>query len=515
MQKKLKSLFAFLAALLCGAVLTLAFAPFEIFPAAVLSFAGLSALLLKANARTAGSRGFGFGLGLFGTGVYWVFISISRYGDVSPPLSALITLGLVAILALFPAAACYFTNQYFTRFDRSRLVFAFPAIWVFSEWLRSWLFSGFPWLLAGYSQTNSPLKGYAPILSVYAVSLAVVMTGGLLVNSLIEFRKKSYQSGYLNLFAMLCLWTGGALLSLILWTHPIGKPISVSLVQGDIPQSIKWSPEMVQLSLDRYAALTKPHWGKSRLIIWPEAAIPLPFDDATSYLAAMDINARKTGSQLILGIPIRSSDGDGFLNAVITLGQYRAVYNKRLLVPFGEYIPFKKYIARALDFMNVPMSDMVPGKSDQGPLKLGHLKIETSICYEIAFPEWSRTTDRDVNLLLTVTNDAWFGKSTAQAQHLQMAAMRSIELGRPLLFVSNNGITAVIGPTGLIEAAAPDHVPYVLTSLVQPAEGLTPWMRFGMTPLLILLIALLLAAKFSENDWQSMVTKRYYKEKKR
>lgn len=481
------------AALLLGIMLTFAFAPYEIFPLAIITPACLLMLWLKATPKRAFWLGFLFGVGLFGSGVYWVFISVHQFGGVPPLLAGLITGGMIAILACYPAATGYLTNRYFPRNNTTKIICAFPAIWVFSEWVRSWLFTGFTWLFLGYSQTNSPLKGFAPILSVYGVSLAVVMTSALIVNAMLKFKQKDFSSAYFNLFIVVSIWVAGGLLNLIPWTKANGAPLSVSLVQGNIPQEIKWSPEHLELSFNRYEELTKPLWGKQKLIIWPEAAIPLSLQNARNFIEVMDKKARETESHLLFGIPIQAPSGEYF-NAVVTLGKQKKTYLKRRLVPFGEYTPFPQIFSRLFYFMHIPMSDVIPGKIAQEPFVLDKLKIMSFICYEITFPELVNIRDRTIGALLTVSNDAWFGQSAARAQHLQMAEMRAIELGRPILFVSNNGITAIIGPNGKIESSAPPNETFVLNGTLQPTSGITPWMRNGMDPLLFILLCLLFTA---------------------
>lgn len=492
MNNRIKTLLINLAAILLGVSLAFAFAPYEIFPLAVIAPAGLLILLANASPKHAFWLGYLFGIGLFGTGVSWIYNSIHLFGDVPAWLSTMITAGFAGILALFPAAACYFTSRLSPAPTQAKWVFIFPSVWVFSEWFRSWMFTGFPWLFLGYSQTNSPLRGIAPFFSVYGVSLAVAMTSGLGVNACQWFKKKDYQRGYLNLMAIMTLWTAAGLLNLIAWTTPAGKPLEVSLVQGNIPQELKWSPEHLQLSFDRYASMTAPLWGQDKIIIWPEAAIPMTLQDAEPFINALDAKAAATGSHVILGIPIQTPEKNGYYNALVSVGAYRNTYVKRRLVPFGEYIPFQQVFAYVFNYLNIPMSDMAPGEMSQPPLIINHIKIQPSICYEIAFPELTRFTDSDIGLLLTVTNDAWFGKSSAQAQHLQMAQMRAIELGRPVLFVGNDGITAIINQDGKIDAAAPAYQGYVLNGKIQPYTGTTPWMNIGIDPLFFLLISFIL-----------------------
>lgn len=484
-------------ALLLGILLTFAFAPYQIFPLAVLSPAGLLALWLNASPKRAFWLGFSFGLGFFGAGVYWVYISIHDIGEVSALLSLMIMAGFITFLACYPALVGYLYRRFFSQLTPINQFAAFPAIWVASEKLRSWLFTGFPWLILGYSQTNSPLKGFAPILGVYGISFMLLISSALLVNSILKFKQKAYFAVYLNLLFFSLLWIAGTSLCYLNWTKPEGKPLSVALVQGNIPQTIKWSPDSIHLSLERYTQLTKPLWGKNQLVIWPETAIPLPLQTEISQSLVNELNeqARRSQTQLILGIPVQAS-ADGYYNAIITLGKQQKWYLKRFLVPFGEYTPFASSLNSIFKFFNIPMSDIVPGAFYQGPLVLGDIKILASICYEIAFPELIRFNDPSISFLLNLTNDAWFGKSSAHAQHLQMAIMRALEFQRPTLFVSNDGITAIIDADGNVSAAAPERQTYVLTGSVQPMAGVTPWMRYGSdTIMLLMMLCLFLAMR--------------------
>jgi apolipoprotein N-acyltransferase len=494
MKNKLNSVYQLTAAAICGVVMMLSFAPFYVFPLAVVAAVGLCALIYHASPKQSFWNGFFFGLGLFGSGVYWVFISISKYGDVPDVIAFFITAALIAFLSLYPGIACFLTNRYFSAHMRSKVIYAFPSIWVFSEWVRSWFMSGFAWLLVGYSQTNSPLKGFAPIFGVYGISLLVMITAGLIVHSYMSMRKHHYFDIYTNLFAVAAIWITGSLLCLIPWTEPAGDPVTVSLVQGNIPQSLKWDPNEIELSFNSYQQMSEPLWGKSDFIIWPESSIPMPLQDAMDFVDSMSEKAKSSNSELIFGIPVQTKDESGYYNALVSVGKYENAYTKRQLVPFGEYVPMENIFHRIFDFMNVPMSNMKPGQMHQEPMRFGSFKIMPSICYEITYPDLSLVKDRSVGMLLTATNDAWYGRSSAQAQHLQMAVMRSIEMARPGLFVSNDGITAIISPQGNIEAEAPDHTSYVLTGKVQPYAGLTPLMNNDIDPLLVIMIVMLFAS---------------------
>ena len=355
-------------------------------------------------------------------------------------------------------------------------------------------FLGSPGFLSA-SQIDSPLKGYAPIFSVYGVSLATVLSAALLVSALDHARKKQALAAYLNLLIVVIIWVQGSLLNWVPWTKPEGQPFQVSMVQANIPQQLKWLPEQVLPTLLRYKNLSQPHWD-SQVVIWPEGAIPAPLEDVTGFVDEMSNIATSHHAQLIAGIPVKNINNNRYFNAVISVG-YDGVgyYLKHRLVPFGEFIPFEHWLGRLFDLLKVPMSDFTPDSGFPEPLLLqNHIKMLAFICYEIAYPEQVLHTLKEVGLLLTVTNDAWYGHSIAQAQHLQMAQMRALENGRPLLFASNNGITAIISNQGRLLSVAPPFETYVLTGRVQAYTGKTPWQRYAMDPILLILLSLLIVA---------------------
>lgn len=494
MKYRISSILGDLLALISGAALTFAFAPARLYLLGLLSPAILLALWLTVSPRRAFLRGWLYGVGLFGSGVSWVFISIHTFGNAPVSTAATLTGAFIAILALFPALTGYILQRSFPKNNNTKVLCAFPAIWVLLEWMRSWLFTGFPWLFIGYTQTAAPLRGFAAIFSVYGVSLATLVSSALIINTIFYAKQRTYRAAYFNLLALAAIWIIGACLNTISWTHPKGTPIQVSLVQGNIPQEIKWSPENIQPTLDRYVALTKPHWD-SKIIVWPEAAVPVPLPEATDFMLTMLKTAKQHQATLITGIPIRSTEGSGYYNAIIAVGNGNGIYLKRLLVPFGEFTPMRSVLKGFMNQFNIPMSDMVPGKGEVEPLNASGNKIAAFICYEILFPERVLLYANNVDMLLAVSNDAWFGRSFAQAQHLQMAQMRAIEVGRPVLFGSNDGITALIDATGKIQSAAPPYESFVLTGLVQAMQGRTPWQRFGMDPVLAVILIFMIIAK--------------------
>jgi apolipoprotein N-acyltransferase len=487
-----------LIALLAGVILTFAFAPFKIFPLAILSPALLLCTWLKVSPGQAFLRGWLFGLGLFGTGLYWVYISIHTYEDLSVIWSLLITFGFINILALFPALTGYTLNHYFPKNTYYKILLAFPVYWVLFEWVRGWLFTGFPWLSIGYSQLDSFLAGYAPLFSVHGISLTAILCAALLVHAAIQFRKQEKLVAYKNIAVLVFIWIVGGCFSLVMWTTPYRQPIQVSLVQGNITHDITLSPEHLKPILDRYQSLTLPYW-KSDIIIWPENAIPVPLQYTGAYLGALDNAARRYNTTFITGIPIKSPKKEGYYNAVIAIGSGNGAYLKTRLVPFAEFVPFAFWLHKFIPSVNTTKSNFISGFAATDinttpQLNAKGLRISTFIGYEIAFPQQVRSGYADINLLLNVSNNTWSRNPLAEAQYLQMAEMRAVEMRRPLLLVSNDAITAIIGPTGKIEASIPAFTPGVLTHNVQPREGETPWQQTGFDPLLVILAAMLIYA---------------------
>ncbi|HHM04604.1 MAG TPA: apolipoprotein N-acyltransferase [Gammaproteobacteria bacterium] len=464
-----------LAALLAGASLVFAYAPFGLGLLAVPALALLFLLWWLVPERAL-RRGYAFGLGQFGAGVSWVFVSIYGYGGVNLPLSLFLTALFVAFLALFPAAAGALAG----RFGRRRgaapaLALVFPACWVLLEWCRGWFLTGFPWLLMGYSQLDLPLAGWAPVLGVYGVSLTVALSAGLLAAAVLA---PSWRDRTWPVVAVAVLWLAGALMAGVSWTQPHGRPLKVSLLQGNIPQELKWTFELRQPTLDLYAGLTRANWDAD-LIVWPETALPDFYHREQDFLDGLEAEARRHGSSLLVGVLYQEPGSRRYFNSMVSLDGGRAFYHKNHLVPFTEYLPLKGALAGIVDFMNVPMSDFSAGGPDQSPLPAAGQQAGISICYEDAFGEEVIRMLPQATVLVNVSNDAWFGESVAPFQHLQMARMRALESGRPMLRATNTGLTAVIDARGAVQSQAPQFKVYALNDEVQPMRGMTPYARSG------------------------------------
>ena len=467
---------------LLGALGALGFAPFGLFPLTLLMLAGLvDCWRQSATPRAAALSGFAFGLGFFLTGVSWVFVSMHDFGGMPAPLAAVATLLFCALLALFPAAAGYlFLRLKSGVWWRDALLAA--AAWTFSEWLRGWVFTGFPWLAVGYAQTPpSPLAGFAPLLGVYGVSFLSMWLAALLALAWMK-RHRLIPAAAIALV----LLTLGFGLARVEWTQAAAREISVSLLQGNIEQSLKWKPELLQQSLAVYLKLAREN--PAQLIILPETALPTTFDQLPRDYLRQLTSATANGGDVLLGIVTRDEHNRYYNSAVginASTGDLQR-YSKSHLVPFGEFTP--PTFAWTLALLAIPMSDFSRGQADQPPLMLAGEQVMPNICYEDVFGEEIIRALPQATLLINLSNTAWFGNSWAQPQHLQIAQMRALESGRVMLRATNTGMTAVVSPRGEIEQTLPPFTTGALKAKVRGHSGLTPYARWGNAGALLLVL---------------------------
>jgi apolipoprotein N-acyltransferase len=472
--------------LLAGVLGVTAYAPLGWYPVAYLSLAVLFNAWLGDNPRQALRHGALYGLGYFGAGVSWVYVSVHTYGHVTLLPAALVTAALVIYLCLFPALLGYCLKRWLPASAPLQLLVAFAAGWILFEWLRGWLFTGFPWLTLGSSQIDAPLAGYAPLSGVYGVGLAAALTAAMLVALL---RRRMRLPAVL---ALCVLWAGGFLLARVEWTGVRGGPLTVALVQGNIAQENKWAPENLKHTLTRYMTLTF-ELAPTDLVVWPETAIPAFYDQMQDDLIPqLESELRKTGTDLVTGIPVYDLATRRYYNSVVSLGGERRFYSKRHLVPFGEYLPLRGVLGDSLNALAVPNADFSSGETTQPLLEAAGYPVATSICYEVVFAGEIRRDLPQAAFLVNVSNDGWFGASLAPHQHLEMARLRARETGRPMLRATNTGISALIDHTGRVIARSRQFEEAVVTGIITPRQGATPYVLLGNTPVVILTVLCLL-----------------------
>ena len=474
------------AAFVLGAASVLGFAPVRVAPLPVLAAAGLLWLWQRAaTPQRAAALGYAFGLGLFLAGVSWVYVSLHDYGAMPAALAALATLLFCAFLALYPALVGYLQARLAGPPALKQLLLV-PALWTLAEWLRGWVFTGFPWLAFGYSQSDSPLRGYAAILGVFGLSWLVWLCAGLALALLRAGQRVA------ALAALALVLGAGYGLERIEWTRPEGAPLTVSLLQGNVAEELKWDATRYAATVQMYRSLTER--SAAKLTILPETAIPRFLDAIDPELVrALAQSARRHGGDLILGVPLRDAPGR-YYNSVVSLGASPSQrYDKIHLVPFGEFIP--PGFAWLLSVLKIPMSDFSPGSPQQPPLALAGQKIAVAICYEDAFGEELVRTLPAATLLVNVSNDAWFGDSLAPYQHLQMSQLRALETGRAMLRATNTGMTAIIDFRGDVTALLAPFTRGALSDVVQGRSGATPFVRWGNAP--VIAFALLVCGFFA------------------
>jgi len=460
-----------LAALVAGAASIAGFGDWPLFYVPLASFAILVWLWLRASsAREAAWIGFAFGAALFLGGVSWVYVSLHDFGMMPAPLAAIATVLFCAFLSLYPAVAGYLQSRIGGAAALRALVLI-PGLWTLAEWLRGWIFTGFPWLALGYSQLDSPLAGYAPVAGVFGISFLTALAAGC-----IALAVRCERPAWLPIGLLVIVAAGGIALARIDWTMPRGEPESVALLQGNIPQSLKFVPGRYESTLATYARLAEST--DARLVVMPETAIPR-FLEAVDpeYLERLRRRAAAVNGDVLVGVPMRDTRGR-YYNAVVSIGASpRQTYAKDHLVPFGEFIP--PGFGWVLAILKIPLSDFSAGGRNQQPLVVAGQRVAVNVCYEDAFGEEIIRQLPEATLLANVSNVAWFGDSLAPAQHLRISRMRALETGRPMLRATNTGVTAIIDSQGDVVSRLPMFTEGVLSGKVQGRTGATPYVLAG------------------------------------
>jgi len=468
-----------------GVLFLLAFAPFGVSILAVVSIGYLFILCLTQPTKIIVQCYFCFGLILFVVGLYWLYISIHAVSGGPIWLAILLIVILSVFMALYYALAGYLISISYTKFPSQSLTLLIvaPSIWVLIEWFRGWLLSGFPWFSMGYSQTNTYLSNWAPIGGIYMVSWICGICAGLVALIYLGKRKQSYKAAA----ALTTIIIVSLLLGMFSWTQSTGEKFTVSLVQGGIQQERKWLPGEFSKTLDLYKSSLKAS-NKSDLVVWPEVAIPSIATNVESYLDDLKKVVKENQIQMLLfGILTSDKISGEIRNSMMAIGSSDIVYHKRHLLPFGEYFPVPDFVRSWLQSMGLPNRDIQRGDTIQDMPQLNNILIAPSICYEDIFGSELLGYFPEANLLVNITNNAWFGKSFASEQHFQMSIMRAIESGRYLLRATNTGVTAIIEPNGTVERAQSFKYS-ILSGTFEPMIGNTPYTKYGNSLIVILMI---------------------------
>lgn len=491
--------FKLLAMFLGGGLLPFAMAPYSFWPASILGLVVVGLSLRNATAKEALGLSFICGLALFGVGVNWVYVAIAQFGGSSTFVAITLTVIFIAGLASVFAAPFYLYGRFLSQHLMGQTL-GFAALWVFGEWLRSWLFTGFPWLYIGYAQLDTPLSGFAPLTGIFGVSLATALTASAfiyLITCPYCIKKNNVISAISG--SLIVLWGMGWGLKTIDWTQPKPHIISVGLMQPNIAQENKWDPAHHSATLDTFSRLSQPLWDLD-WVIWPEAAIPYPYHQAEALLEQIDNFASARGTVFITGIIYDDYSAYKYYNAIIARGAGGGEYFKQRLVPFGEYVPFEKQLRGLINFFNLPTSIIHLGPFSKQGLNANGVLIGAAICYEIVYPDLIAELSLDKDVILTISNDAWFGLSNGPLQHFDMARMRAIETGRYVIRATNNGVSGIINPKGGIDLKGGRFIEQSLQGNVQRMHGTTPFMLWKSWPIVALILLILTCCFFSRKN---------------
>lgn len=523
----------YLPPFLAGALLAFAFAPISLVGLGIISLAWLFYQLVEETKSPLRSlykgenrgdlhsfkTGWIYGFGLFAAGASWIYVSIHTYGRADVFSSILVTFLFCLFMGLYYGLFALSFSVYSRLLKTSNLywkAFNFSMLWVGFEYLRATLFTGFPWLMLGFSQIVTPMKYLAPIIGVYGLSWLTAFSGALLSIIWIGAKNNKNRVWKSAAFGLLALYFFPIFLSFFDWTTPVSSRIPVSVIQGNIGEDEKWLPHAYEKTITHYVNLTRevldekipsaPPFPKPRIIVWPEGAIPVPYPHSQDFLTRLSIFMAEKNATLVTGIPYQNSkNNQQYYNAMLLLGKNDGHYFKHHIVPFGEYFPAKVF-HEIMDWLGVSLYETGRGGFNQPLLNIHDIPTLPFICYEIAYADILFNALPKAQLFITISDDAWFGHSLARAQHLQIAQMRSLQAGRYQIVATNNGISAVINEEGTIIKTVPSFETRILNSTVKAMSGSTPWSKMGDNVFLLTLICLWLLTqllvKYRSRDCQ-------------
>lgn len=459
-----------------GLLFPLGFAPFHLPGLAIISLAVYYYYLCQIKNLQSFIGGLCYGLGIFGFGVSWIYVSIHQYGHLHALTSAFITILFIVYLSLFPALManvfCYLRLKFFTPLS----AFSFSALWILSEYLRATLLGGFPWLLLGFGQFDAPTKSLLPIIGVYGVGFLSCLAAVFLVGCFYYQHKRRLI--YSVIFILLLLTP--SLIQHKKWGIEVNKPLSVGIIQANLSMRDKWDEALFWQLLNYYQQKIASLLG-TQLIVMPESAIPLPTVYVSDLLTQMHLEAKEAGSAILLGIPQASDvNEEVYYNALLAFGKAKGAYLKQHLVPFGEYMP--RPFRLITDFLNIPDANLQAGKSNQPLITVQKHPIASLICYELAYGNLLRQQLPQAEWIVSISDDGWFGHSLAMYQQQQIAQVRSLQTARYHVVANNDGLSAVINSQGEMIASLPAFQAGLLKSTLIPMSGCTPWVKWGDFP---------------------------------
>ena len=543
-----------LGAFALGLLNAASYAPWSHWTVSLLALTGLFWLMHLARSRGAvylmqAVLAFAFGMGWLGAGLSWLFISMHFYGGMPAPLAVMALVLFAAYLSVYPMLASAIAWRWCADRGLMRLALGTAGAWTLAELARGWVFTGFPWLALGYAQIDGPLTGLAPVAGVFALGGVSIGVASLCAGAIASIGRHRALPGSRPIRSdptrpertladrtptertttertrQDALRAAATALGLLLaplalpasdaWTSPSGPALSVRLLQGNVPQDMKFRPERTLAAMQTYVGLIEA--GDAALTILPETAWTIPFERTPPELAQRLDAHVGAGRAVAIGLPaLHLETGRGLRddwrlsNSVLLLEPGGAAdryataprYDKQHLVPFGEFIPWG--FAWFVNLMQIPMGDFGRGAPIQAAFAVGGQRVAFNICYEDLFGEEIRAvllSEQGASILANVSNIAWFGRSHALPQHLQIARMRSLETGRPMLRSTNTGTTAAIDAAGKVTAQLEPYTAGALDVSVQGTSGLTPFTRLGNAPILLLALICLALALFA--PWRS------------
>lgn len=493
--------FPWIILFLAGMLIPLGFAPFHMPGAALLGISLFYHQIQQSTLRQSFTQGLVFGLGFFGLGVSWISVSIHTYGHLALIFSDMITSVFIVYLALFPAlCAMIFRVISPLQQSKTKKAILFSGLWCISEYMRAICMTGFPWLLLGFGQVGTPMQSILPILGVYGASFLFVLAACCLVHAI---QKSKLHLGWLVGFVLILILPVS--LKQVDWSRLNKTPLTVSVIQANLSMRDKWDETLFWKILEHYNEAIQPLLGHKHLIILPESAIPLPGSYVHDFLEDLHTKAKEAHSAVLFGIPKEANpEKTLFYNTLSTLGQASGTYRKQHLVPFGEYIP--KYLERALSTLNLDLSDMRAGNGYQKLVTAHSYPFATLICYELAYPRILRQQLPTARWIVSLSDDGWFGHSLASYQHVQMAQTLSIMTGRYQIVANNNGLSSIITPQGILTQTLPAFSSGTLEGEIYPAQGSTPWIKWGDGPTLGLcglVVFWEVLRRYSSKNWLS------------